>query len=292
MTKRNVTYSHKWLAPAILALAIASAPAAARAATNLTISEFLKSISGSTDTKDLPPSNVARQYIEASAIEESQYKIIIDDNYAPYDTNFKITDAYEAFCKSKGGELHPIPSNNNQYLYTYYTNELQRYDQPNISGYQLFTQVCQHRTSQSWSAMAIVVADRIILERRFDWSNVAPLNIKTFSTTTTVIAVDPAVFDSQVQQKMRSLLPRKHKTAPSRVLNPFRDEQSSYLLLQREFQAGLALGDQTNCGKILEIRGPWIKVALPKGILFHKEPSAWINKDRLTNDPPVDCTNG
>ncbi len=292
MAEHKLTYSHKRPAAAAIAIVLASVSAPASAAADLTIGEFLKSISGSTDTKDLPPSNVARQYINANGIEESQYQIIVDDNYAPYDTYFAIKASYKTYCEAGGGKLDPTSSNNNGHISEYYSNELDQYDRPNISGYQLFTVVCRDQANKMWSAMAIVVADRVMLERSFEWSNVAPLELKTFSTTTTVIAVDPKIFSATMQQKMINWPSRKHKTAPSPVLSTFRDNQSSYLLRQKEFQANLAIGDQTNCGKVIEMRGSLIRIKLPDGVLFHSKPSAWINKDRLTNDPPVDCTNG
>ncbi|WP_109355913.1 hypothetical protein [Sphingorhabdus sp. EL138] len=293
MAKINSTNAPKWYAYAILALVLTSGSASANAeTTDITIGEFLKPVIGSTDTKVLPATNVARQYIDANGINKSQYRIIVDDNYAPYDTFFEIRDAYKGYCEARDGKLDLTASKNNYYIKDYYSNEFHRYDWPNISGYQLFTAVCQHRTSKMWSAMAVVIADRVTLERKFDWSNVAPLNLKTFSTTTTVMAVDPAIFDPKMQEKVRNLMPIPHKSAPSPLLDEFRNDQSPYLLRQREFQANLAVGDQTNCGKVLEIRGPLVKIKLPKSVLFHKKSSAWINKDRLTNGRPVDCTKG
>lgn len=293
MAKHQLTYSQKWPATAVLALALASVSTAANAeTTGMTISEFLKSVAGSTDTKALPATNVARQFIDANGIDKSQYRIIVDDNYAPYDTFFEIRDAYKGYCEARGGKLNLTASKNNYYIKDFYSNEFHRYDWPNISGYQLFTAVCQHRKSKIWSAMAVVIADRVTHERKFEWSNVAPLDLKTFSTTTTVMAVDPAIFDPKMQQKVRNLMPIPHKSAPSPVLDEFRNDQSPYLRRQKEFQANLTVGDRTNCGKVIEIRGPWIKVAFPEGVLFYNKPSAWINKDRLTNGRPVDCTKG
>lgn len=293
MAEHNLSYSHKWPAAAAMALALASVSTSASAeTTDATISEFLKSVMGSTDTDALLPSNVARQYIDANGIDKSQYQIIIDDNYAPFDTYFAIKDAYEAYCEARGGKLDPTSSANNRYLYKYYWNKLLQYDLPNNSGYQLFTAVCRNRTVKTWSAMAIVAADRVSLERRFEWSNVAPLHLKTFSTSTTVMAVTPNMFDQEMQDEILSLPEPEYKAGRSPVLSPLHDGQTRYLLQQREFQANLKVGDRTNCGKIIEMRGPLIKIKLPESVLFHNKSSVWINKDRLTNEPTVDCTNG
>ncbi|GAA0468900.1 hypothetical protein GCM10009096_07270 [Parasphingorhabdus litoris] len=295
-TNLSIAKSLTTLAGLLLGILLLPFAANAKAADNeIQNASFLNEIGGSTSIKKLGRgSHAVKAYIKRELPRVVGYRILKDKNKDPLNSATTARFAFERQCLAQGGYLEPQDSANNIEATEHFSKVVDGDGYTGVWKYHILTAVCSEDDENVIGGMGAIITDLTPLRRKHANHPLMIIGLMKEPNITTVFALDKSMFIPIAKRKRwdieRAEMMEKRRLATEAYDKEVRLER---MARRKKFQSEIKLGTQTNCGMVIDMRGPLVEVQLPANISFDGQRRFWVAKAELSDDPPArNCSFG
>lgn len=267
---------------AVLTVALTAVPGSAQQA--LGITDFLTAIGGNTDIKtsgslrtDPEPQiyPLIRDRDEIAGYRFFSEKLIANGSA----TAERARDAFARECDAKGGKLEPDESD----VARAFRDRVLGRRLPPRGGFKHFwsgiSAVCSRGSAQVLGGFVAITYDTTEVGTKGDFGSRLLSRVSTIPTRTAVYAYRRNLIRSAASLSAQNATMLANHDAEQRARGAFR--------------RGLAVGTETNCGTVIQVRGPMVEVAVPPTTLTpNGQSSFWSRRDALAQPLAAPCTFG
>lgn len=253
------------------------------------LASFLEEIGGTTNVKKLGgrPDPVI-SYIERGLPRVVGYRILKDKNKNPLRTAQNARSALERQCTKQGGYLEPEDSANNKGAIEHFSKIVDGYGYDGLWKYQILTAVCSVDDETVIGGMGAIIADKTPFRRKYAKHPLMVIGLMKEPNITTVFALNKGMY-IPIAKRKRLEMESAERMKKWRAETAAYDEEVRLerIARKKKFQSEIKLGTQTNCGMVIDMRGPLVEVQLPANISFDGQRRFWVAKADLSDDPPA-----
>jgi hypothetical protein len=211
------------------------------------ITDFLSSLESNAEVKALgAPSSLQRRYLEENDTKLG-YRIVKDKNKDAFQTANQFADAFARECVAKGGKVDEDDAPHVRHLLARQNTITSGTGITGVWAYQHRVAVCSKDDTIVLGHMAAFIHDNTPYGRTYKSQLISSLLAKTLSNTTLVMAFPG---NSTASRRDIAKLDAERLAAAKA-----REAQLA------QWQNALAIGDATNCGTVIEVRGPMVEIA-------------------------------
>lgn len=146
--------------------------------------------------------------------------------------------------------------------------------------------ICEDEEGMPLAGYLAVLQDNSEIVKRGDPGSWFLANVFGMATPTAIYLVKPGLIQSRASAQREQEAEERRVVAVEERVRQFQQEAE-------DFQENLAVGDETNCGAVISVRGPMAEVAVPVNRRApNGEPTFWSRKERLLPPGHGVCTFG
>ncbi len=268
---------------ALLALIAFAAPHQAASQT-APVANFLRELGGTEDEHKLGfgASSPERRVLEANRAQVIGWRALSNkrSDDAMDDTRRALA-AYARDCAAKGGTLDAPDSASTR---AFQKQALDPHIGPRLGldYWRSVATVCAAHDGSVLGAFAAVVHDNTDVGRRGDPGSRALVKLFGLPTTTAVFAFAPGSAPTNADLAGQDRAWRDIEARARATTEMARQRHERALV---DWRAGLKVGDRTNCGLVVDLRGPLVRVQLPAGMtLANGASEVWVRREALSDN--------